>query len=300
MSSLLKPYPPPANTRSAIVKNPPDTVPPTDDLEMLHWELKELRQRSLERARKAGEDLKVIEESMRRLKEKEKGKAKAVEKVKRERGFTPLPLEPEVHHPPAFVQPAPAVATRLPSIPLSATSSRSFVEPRKSNIDDMKKKKKKRKRDEESEDEIASDLQRSRKPTPPPNHISTPSAPYIPKAAKPTGSFANLPTKLPSGPDFTLPPISQLLPTRSSIPPPPTPGPSKPTEVMEDFSKAKQPSQVQVTTFYTSIEPWIRNIKEEDIGFLEYTADEVEPYIVPRLGKHYSEQWEDEDMHLYN
>ena len=77
------------------------------------------------------------------------------------------------------------------------------------------------------------------------------------------------------------------------------PGPSKPTEVTEDFSRSKQPSQVLVSTFYTSIEPWIRNIKEEDIGFLEYTSDEVEPYIMPKLGRHYSEIWEDEDIALY-
>jgi transcriptional adapter 3 len=68
---------------------------------------------------------------------------------------------------------------------------------------------------------------------------------------------------------------------------------------MEDFSKAKQPAQVLVTTFYTSIEPWIRGIKEEDIGFLEYTGDEVEPYIMPKLGRHYTEVWEEEDMALY-
>lgn len=82
------------------------------------------------------------------------------------------------------------------------------------------------------------------------------------------------------------------------MPPPPVPGPSKPTEVNEDFSKSKQPSQVLVSTFYTSIEPWIRSIKEEDIGFLEYTGDEVEPYVVPKLGRHYSEVWEDEDIAL--
>lgn len=46
----------------------------------------ELRQRNLERAKKAGDDLRAIQESMRRLKEKEKGKAKAVDKSKRERG----------------------------------------------------------------------------------------------------------------------------------------------------------------------------------------------------------------------
>lgn len=40
---------------------------------------------TLARSKKAGEDLKAIEESMRRMKEKEKGKAKAIDKVKRER-----------------------------------------------------------------------------------------------------------------------------------------------------------------------------------------------------------------------
>lgn len=68
----------------------------------------------------------------------------------------------------------------------------------------------------------------------------------------------------------------------------------------EDFSKSKPPGgQVQVTTFYTSIEPWIRPIKEEDIGFLEYTGDEVEPFIMPKLGRHYAEVWEEEDIKLY-
>lgn len=46
---------------------------------------------SLARSKKAGEDLKAIEESMRRMKEKEKGKAKAIEKVKRERDCAYIP-----------------------------------------------------------------------------------------------------------------------------------------------------------------------------------------------------------------
>ena len=68
---------------------------------------------------------------------------------------------------------------------------------------------------------------------------------------------------------------------------------------MEDFSKSKQPSQVQVNTFYTSIEPWLRPVKEEDIGFLQYTADEVEPFIMPKLGRHYSALWEEDDIAQY-
>ena len=69
---------------------------------------------------------------------------------------------------------------------------------------------------------------------------------------------------------------------------------------MEDFSKAKQPTHILVSTFYTSIEPYLRPIKEEDLGFLEHSGDESEPYIMPRLGQHYSEQWEDEDISLYD
>jgi transcriptional adapter 3 len=85
MSSKLPPYPLPILTRSPLFKSPSETVPPIDDLENLQAELKFLRQKSLERAKRAREDLQTIEESMRRIKEREKGKAKAVEKVKRER-----------------------------------------------------------------------------------------------------------------------------------------------------------------------------------------------------------------------
>jgi transcriptional adapter 3 len=72
--------------RSVLFKSPPESVPPTEDLEELHEELRRLRQQALDRAKKASRDLKTIEESMRRMKEREKGKAKAVEKIKRERG----------------------------------------------------------------------------------------------------------------------------------------------------------------------------------------------------------------------
>lgn len=85
MSSLVSQYLPPAEITSTLFKNPSDTIPPTEELEALHAELKSLREKTLERARKAGNDLKTIEESMRRLKEKEKGKARALEKVKKER-----------------------------------------------------------------------------------------------------------------------------------------------------------------------------------------------------------------------
>ncbi len=90
-----------------------------------------------------------------------------------------------------------------------------------------------------------------------------------------------------------------MLPGRPPVAPRPVAGPSKPIEVMEDFSKSKQPNQLLVNTFYTSIEPWLRPIKEEDVGFLQYTADEVEPFIMPKLGRHYSALWEEDDTATY-
>ncbi|KAL4065158.1 histone acetyltransferases subunit 3-domain-containing protein [Scleroderma citrinum] len=290
MSSKLISYTPPTAIRSPLFKNPPDTVPPTDDLESLHNELKLLRQKSLERVKKAGEDLKTLDESMRRMKEKLKGKAKAMDKVNRERGFTPL-QETDEH-----VYSTPTVngtaKVRASSIASSLTpSARASLDPRRSIQEDQKKKKKKRKREDDS------DMEDSNKA------VKTVSVSHLPpviqvKTSKVPGPILNH-TKSTMAPDFTVPPPGQLLPPRPPVAPPPVPGPSKPTEVTEDFSKLKQPPQVPVNTFYASIEPWIRGIKEEDIGFLEFTGDEVEPYIIPKLGRHYSEVWEEQDIEMY-
>ena len=85
MASKPSPFNLPPSITSSLLKNPPDAVPPTDELERLYSELKVARQRAAERSRKADEDRRTIGESMRRMEEKEKGKSKAVEKVKRER-----------------------------------------------------------------------------------------------------------------------------------------------------------------------------------------------------------------------
>ncbi len=174
-----------------------------------------------------------------------------------------------------------------------------------SALDDSKKKKKKRKREGGDSDvdsgaspilscgtdaQSRAEVQRPHKISPPAIHA----APHLPppKPSKPSGSANLSQNKSQSGPDFSVPPSQQLLPPRPPIPQPPIPGPSKPTEVTEDFTKMKQPtSTVTVSTFYTSIEPYTRNIKEEDVGFLEYTGDEVEPFVMPKLGRHYLEVW---------
>ena len=83
---VITPYTPPTPFRP-----PGENVPSADELEALQKQLEDLRRQSLDRARKAGDDLRTIDEAMRRLKEKEKGKAKAAEKVKRERGCMSKP-----------------------------------------------------------------------------------------------------------------------------------------------------------------------------------------------------------------
>ncbi|KAI0823907.1 histone acetyltransferases subunit 3-domain-containing protein [Trametes gibbosa] len=294
MSSSVSPFAALPAIRSSLLHNRPEAVPPTDELEVLHAELTAFKQKSLERARKASDDMRAIEESMRRLKEKEKGKAKALQKAERERGFTPSVNGDESR---ASSQPhSQPPKNRLSSLPASALPipSQGSIDPRKRAAEELKKKnKKKRKLDDSSDLEPDPPKIRKASPLPPHTHPHPPTQ----KAAKfPSMSSA---FSKPVGPDFALPPSVPLLPQRPPVAPRPIPGPSKPTEVTDDFSKSKQPNQVLVTTFYTSIEPWLRPIKEEDIGFLQYTGDEVEPFIMPKLGRHYTQIWEEEDTVLY-
>ncbi|RPD59303.1 hypothetical protein L226DRAFT_536321 [Lentinus tigrinus ALCF2SS1-7] len=305
MSSSVSPYAALPPIRSSLFHNPPDTLPPADELDVLRLELEVLKAQSLERAKKAGDDIRTIEESMRRLKEKEKGKAKAIQKAERERGFTPSVNGDENR---ASVQPpAPPPRNRLsaaPALPVP-TPTPSFTEVRKNSLtsEELKKNKKKKRKREDSSD-IEPEPPKVRKPSPLPPPPPQPSSsthshpPPPPKASKFPSTSSSL-NKSSVAPDFAIPPSTSLLPPRPPVAHRPVPGPSKPIEVTEDFSKSKQPNQVLVTTFYTSIEPWLRPIKEEDLGFLQYTADEVEPFVMPKLGRHYSVQWEEEDIATY-
>ncbi|KAF9784356.1 histone acetyltransferases subunit 3-domain-containing protein [Thelephora terrestris] len=293
MSSILSPYPSSPPLLSSLIRDPPDAIPPIDDLQALQAELKLLQQKANERAKKAGNDLKAIEESMRRMKEKEKGKARAVEKVRKDRAYTPTVNGDDGR---LSVSSVPSVKASYGASHTTngVHSSRSSLDPRPSISDELKKKKKKRKRDDGSDVEL--EPQKMRKPSPalsqslPPSH----------KPSKTTVSHSS--TKVShaiAAPDWSLPSSQSLGVTKPPALPPPLPGPSKPTEVKDDFSRSKAPPQVLVTTFYASIEPWLRPIKEEDIGFLEFNGDEVEPFVVPKLGRHYADVWEEEDIASY-
>src|ERR1700731_4093839 len=91
MLPRLTRYPTPPSVASPLCKHPTAAMPPLDDLVALQQQLAAAQERSLERARKAEDDLRTIQESIRRMKQREKGKAKAVENVKRERDCAFLP-----------------------------------------------------------------------------------------------------------------------------------------------------------------------------------------------------------------
>lgn len=88
MAAKLSSFSPHPSILSPLLKKAPDAVPPTDELVQLHKELEIAKEKALERSKKANDDLKTIEESIRRMTEREKGKFKAIDKIKRERGCT--------------------------------------------------------------------------------------------------------------------------------------------------------------------------------------------------------------------
>ncbi|KAG8968030.1 Transcriptional regulator [Tulasnella sp. 419] len=99
--------------------------------------------------------------------------------------------------------------------------------------------------------------------------------------------------------DFTLPP-------KSTLPPKPvgiasagftyTKMPVEPKEVTEDFSDRKAPpNQIPTHTFWKEVETWMKPVGEEDVAWLEFDADDAEPFLMPVLGRHYTEVWDEED-----
>ncbi|CAD6571758.1 MAG: Transcriptional regulator [Tremellales sp. Tagirdzhanova-0007] len=97
--------------------------------------------------------------------------------------------------------------------------------------------------------------------------------------------------------DFSLPPhpARALVPIRPGVQKPLKPGPKRQSEVDEDFSNTKAPNQVAFTTFWSSVEPYLRDVREDDLAMLGFKADAPESYDIPSRGRHYSEVWDEED-----
>ncbi|SCV66959.1 BQ2448_5605 [Microbotryum intermedium] len=93
------------------------------------------------------------------------------------------------------------------------------------------------------------------------------------------------------------------LPTQSLVPPKPvsvapTSTPKRQADVSGDFSTAKPGTQIAHHTFHTWADAYLRPFGEDDLAFLAPKPDDWTPYFIPPLGKHFTEQWEEEDHDL--
>ncbi|KAK1225537.1 Transcriptional regulator, partial [Marasmius sp. AFHP31] len=78
---MLHPFPPPRAQAPLLTQPLGKDVPPIEELEALYSELKALKQRSYDRAKKAESDAKIVEESFRKMKEREREKGKGKERL---------------------------------------------------------------------------------------------------------------------------------------------------------------------------------------------------------------------------
>ncbi|CAG8514979.1 8712_t:CDS:10 [Diversispora eburnea] len=61
----------------------------------------------------------------------------------------------------------------------------------------------------------------------------------------------------------------------------------------------KSKDQVTIKTFYEYVEPYVRDYTQDDVEFLETKNEDVTPYIIPKLGRHYTEVWAEEERGRY-
>jgi transcriptional adapter 3 len=86
MPSKLSAHQPPPHAPDFLYNVELDsTLLATDELELRLEALRKLKLKHLERSKHAAENLRASEDEIRRIREKEKGKSKAIEKIKRER-----------------------------------------------------------------------------------------------------------------------------------------------------------------------------------------------------------------------
>ncbi|GAA93449.1 uncharacterized protein L969DRAFT_89448 [Mixia osmundae IAM 14324] len=99
--------------------------------------------------------------------------------------------------------------------------------------------------------------------------------------------------------DFLLPPILTALalgtPSRPDLLPL-SRGPTSQSQVIEDFSKARTTNQVPFTTFSPWVEQYLRTFGEDDLAFLAVKSEDLAPFVIPKVGRHYLDSWAEADI----
>ncbi|CAJ0627901.1 2408_t:CDS:10 [Entrophospora sp. SA101] len=65
---------------------------------------------------------------------------------------------------------------------------------------------------------------------------------------------------------------------------------------VENNSAVKTKDQVPIKTFYEYVEQFARDFNQDDLEFLTVKPRDLRYYEFPKLGRHYSEVWEEEDQ----
>ncbi|GAA5890365.1 hypothetical protein JCM6882_008809 [Rhodosporidiobolus microsporus] len=94
-----------------------------------------------------------------------------------------------------------------------------------------------------------------------------------------------------------------FVPTTSLVPPkppvvPPVPTAKRQSDVSGDFSNAKPGQQIAHSTFQNWVDAYLRPFGEDDLAFLAPKPEDIAPYLIPPLGRHYLDKWEEEDAEL--
>lgn len=63
-----------------------------------------------------------------------------------------------------------------------------------------------------------------------------------------------------------------------------------------DFVRVKAKDQVPILNFWTTIEPYFKVLAEEDRDFLIEKHNDEKPYIIPPLGRHYTDIWSEDEL----
>ncbi|KAL2918028.1 Transcriptional regulator [Polyrhizophydium stewartii] len=78
-----------------------------------------------------------------------------------------------------------------------------------------------------------------------------------------------------------------------------TPEPEARLNLDGDFSMAKAPpNQIPIAQFWSFFEQYYRNMTEDDLRGLLTQGDMITPMLLPPLGRHYTQQWHEEDQRL--
>ncbi|GAA5947300.1 hypothetical protein JCM3775_004167 [Rhodotorula graminis] len=92
---------------------------------------------------------------------------------------------------------------------------------------------------------------------------------------------------------FYIPSTPLAPPRQPAVPPAPTP--KRQADVRGDFSNAKPGQQIAHSTFTNWVDAYLRPFGEDDLAFLAPKPEDINAYLIPPLGKHYLDRWEDED-----